>query len=154
MSTIRQTLPAKDHQTTKKRPQPDPAVFTCLALLSQAAGDLIRHDIKELLDSMFATGLSEALAAALHDICKYIPSLKKDIQDGLLRMLSQILMKRPYTLPGVPKNLQLNTVSFVSEPSDLQVLYPCMSAMNLELKNLCLKLSDLNKFFKILFAIN
>jgi FKBP12-rapamycin complex-associated protein len=120
MATIRQTLPAKD-QMKKRSIQPDPAVFTCLALLTQAAGDSIRNDIKELLEPMFATGLSEALAAALHDICKHIPSLKKDIQDGLLRMLSQILMKRPYSLPGVPKHLQLNAVSFVSEPSDLQV---------------------------------
>ena len=121
MQTIRQTLPPKE-QPKKRLPQPDPAIFTCIALLSRAAEDLIKNDIRVMLDSMLATGLSEALAAALHEISKYIPSLKKDIQDGLLRMLSQILMKKSYTLPGVPKNLQLNSGSVVSEPTDVQVI--------------------------------
>lgn len=122
MATIRQTLPSKEHQPKKRLPQPDPAVFTCLALLSQASGDYIRSDIRDLLDSMLATGMSEALAAALHEISKFIPSLKKDIQDGLLRMLSQILMKKPFSLPGVPKQLQLSSSSFISEPTDAQVI--------------------------------
>ena len=121
MSTIRQTLPSKDYQPKKRLAIPDPAVFTCLALLSQASGDIIRKDIHEMLDSMLATGLSEALAAALHEISKYIPALKKDIQDGLLRMLSHILMKKAFTLPGVPKHLQLSSNSLSSEPTDVQV---------------------------------
>ena len=121
MSTIRQHLPPKE-QPKKRLPQPDPAVFTCIALLSRAAEDLIKNDIRDMLDSMLATGLSEALAAALHEISKYVPSLKKDIQDGLLKMLSQILMKKAYTLPGVPKNLQLSSGSISSEPTDVQVI--------------------------------
>lgn len=123
MATIRQTLPPKEHQQKKRLAQPDPAVFTCLALLCQAAGDMIRNDIRDLLESMLSTGLSEALAAALHEISKYIPSIKKDIQEGLLRMLSQVLMKMPYTLPGVPKHLQLTSTSYSYEPTDVQVIY-------------------------------
>ena len=121
MATIRQTLPQKDYQPKKRVAIPDPAVFTCVALLSQASGDLIRKDIHEMLDSMLATGLSEALAAALHEISKHIPALKKDIQDGLLRLLSQILMKKAYTIPGVPKQLQLSSTSISYEQNDVQV---------------------------------
>ncbi|CAG2117757.1 unnamed protein product, partial [Medioppia subpectinata] len=122
MQTIRQTLPLKEHQPKKRLPQPDPTVFTCLALLSQVAADSIVKEVREhsLLDSMFATGLSEPLAAALHEICKYIPSLKQDIQNGLLKMLSHILMKKAYTLPGVPKHLQFSAMSLSCEPVDVQ----------------------------------
>lgn len=35
----------------------DPAVFTCISMLARAMGPEMTHDVRELLDSMFATGL-------------------------------------------------------------------------------------------------
>jgi len=64
-----------------------------------------------MLDSMLATGLSPALTTALREIQIQIPSLKKDINEGLLKILSQILMNQPWRHPGMPKNILLQTLS-------------------------------------------
>ncbi|KAK7494179.1 hypothetical protein BaRGS_00014652, partial [Batillaria attramentaria] len=61
-------------------------------MLARAMGPEMTHDVKELLDCMFATGLSPALTAALRELATHIPQLKKDVQDGLLKSLSFILM--------------------------------------------------------------
>ena len=44
------------------------------------------------------------MIAALRDLAMQIPSLKKNIQDGLLKMLSMVLMGRPLRHPGAPKS--------------------------------------------------
>lgn len=49
--------------------------------------------------------LSPALTAVLYDLSRQIPQLKKDIQDGLLKMLSLVLMHKPLRHPGMPKGL-------------------------------------------------
>ncbi|XP_059160425.1 serine/threonine-protein kinase mTOR-like [Physella acuta] len=101
MEIIRNSLPAKDHSTKKSRHfVVEPAVFTCISMLSRAMGPQMTHDVKELLESMLATGLSPALAAALRELAMQIPQLKKDIQDGLLKNLSQILMGQTLRHPG------------------------------------------------------
>lgn len=41
----------------------------------------------------------------LYDLSRQIPQLKKDIQDGLLKMLSLVLMHKPLRHPGMPKGL-------------------------------------------------
>ena len=46
------------------------------------------------------------MIAALRDLAMQIPSLKKNIQDGLLKMLSMVLMGRPLRHPGAPKSSQ------------------------------------------------
>ena len=43
------------------------------------------------------------MTAALKDIATQVPSLKKEIQDGLLQVLSLVLMGRPLRHPGAPK---------------------------------------------------
>ena len=48
---------------------------------------------------------SPALTAVLYDLSRQIPQLKKDIQDGLLKMLSLVLMHKPLRHPGMPKGL-------------------------------------------------
>ena len=48
---------------------------------------------------------SPTLTASLKDLATQIPQLKKDIQDGLLKSLSLILMKQPLRHPGAPKQL-------------------------------------------------
>ncbi|XP_048250308.1 serine/threonine-protein kinase mTOR-like isoform X1 [Haliotis rufescens] len=105
MEVIRASLPPKDYSAKKHRNfVVDPAVFTCISMLAKAMGPQMTRDIRELLDSMLATGLSPALTAALRDLATQIPQLKKDIQDGLLKNLSLILMGRPLKHPGAPKS--------------------------------------------------
>ncbi|XP_076451616.1 serine/threonine-protein kinase mTOR-like isoform X2 [Babylonia areolata] len=101
MEIIRTSLPPKDHSAKKTRNfVVDPSVFTCISMLARAMGPEMTANIKELLDSMFATGLSPALTAALRELAIQIPQLKKDIQDGLLKMLSYILMGHHLRHPG------------------------------------------------------
>ncbi|KAL8588022.1 hypothetical protein ACOMHN_026139 [Nucella lapillus] len=101
MEIIRTSLPPKDHSAKKTRNfVVDPSVFTCISMLARAMGPEMTANIKELLESMFATGLSPALTAALRELATQIPQLKKDIQDGLLKMLSYILMGHHLRHPG------------------------------------------------------
>ncbi|GBN02820.1 Serine/threonine-protein kinase mTOR, partial [Araneus ventricosus] len=105
MDVIRASLPSKDATIRKKVPQMEPAVFTCISMLGRAVGHTIMQDIKELLEPMMATGLSPALTASLRELASQIPQLKKDIQEGLLKMLSVVLMRRSLRHPGMPKHL-------------------------------------------------
>lgn len=89
-----------------RRSGTDAAVFTCIGLIAKAAGTSIKDLLKTLLEPMIATGLSAPLTNSLHELAVQVPQLKKDIQDGLLRMLSVVLMQRPHVHPGGPKNLQ------------------------------------------------
>lgn len=43
----------------------------------------IQADVKELLEQMLSTGLSSSLTIALRELASNIPSLKKDISEGL-----------------------------------------------------------------------
>ncbi|XP_041480411.1 serine/threonine-protein kinase mTOR-like [Lytechinus variegatus] len=106
LEIVRSSLPHKDIPHRKhKSIIVDPAVFTCISMLARAVGPVIARDVKELLEPMLAVGLSPALTAALHDLAKQIPQLKKDIQDGLLKMLSLVLMHKPLRHPGTPRAL-------------------------------------------------
>jgi serine/threonine-protein kinase mTOR len=51
--------------------------------------------MREILEPMLATGLSSALTTALRELATAIPTLKRDISDGLLKMLSLVLMNQP-----------------------------------------------------------
>ncbi|KAK0063750.1 serine/threonine-protein kinase mTOR-like isoform X1 [Biomphalaria pfeifferi] len=110
MDIIRNSLPTRDHVAKKGRHLiVDPSVFTCISMLARAMGPQMTSDVRELLDNMLATGLSPALTAALRELALQIPQLKKDIQDGLLKTLSQILMGQPLRHPGaqsVPQPVQ------------------------------------------------
>ncbi|KAI1309348.1 Serine/threonine-protein kinase mTOR [Halotydeus destructor] len=99
----------------------DQSVFVCLALLAQTTGIKIKNDVKELIEPMIATGLSPGLISALHDISVHIPLLKKDVQENLLKMLSQVLMQRPYRHPGAPKPVA-NTPTTPMEAADTNTI--------------------------------
>lgn len=66
----------------------------------------------------FSLLFSPALTAVLYDLSRQIPQLKKDIQDGLLKMLSLVLMHKPLRHPGMPKGLayQLASPSLTNIP--------------------------------------
>lgn len=105
MEALRNSLPGKD--TPRKGQKFDPASFTCITLLSVSVKASIREELSDMLESMLATGLSPALTTALREIQLQIPALKREINDGLLKILSQTLMNQPWRHPGMPKNIML-----------------------------------------------
>ncbi|CAG9564541.1 unnamed protein product [Danaus chrysippus] len=118
MDVIKQALPVRDSQS-KKRMYIDPSIFACITLLSSAVKNLVLSDIKELLDAMFATGLSPSLTVCLKELSQNLPSLKSEISEGLLNMLSQVLRNKPFLHPGVPKSLeQQSNINLIIEPQD------------------------------------
>ena len=104
LNTLRMILPQKDSPLKKRSTVLDPAVFACISLLSRAVKSSIREEVRDMLDSMLAVGLSPAVTAALKELSLNIPSLKKEISDGLLKILSLILMQQPFRHPGTPKH--------------------------------------------------
>ncbi|KAH3893902.1 hypothetical protein DPMN_018054 [Dreissena polymorpha] len=105
MENVKLALPPKDTQTKKhKNFVVDPTVFTCISMLAKAMGAHMYRDVHEMLESMLSTGLSPALTAALRDLALQIPALKKEIQDGLLKALSVLLMGRTLRHPGAPQS--------------------------------------------------
>lgn len=73
----------------------------CLSLLGRAIGRThLASEFKDLLEPMLSVGLSPALTTCLRELALRIPLLKKDIAEGLLRMLSLILMHQPLRHPG------------------------------------------------------
>lgn len=92
---IKLTLPVKE--TPKKRYALDTPLFNCVTLLAFAMKEDVSNEVRELLDPMCATGLSPQLNTCLKELSQNLPSLRKDITDRLLNMLSLILRKKPYT---------------------------------------------------------
>ena len=115
---IRSTLPPKDPSAKKRSvAAPDAAVFVCISLLGRAVGrSHLTHELKDLLESMLAVGLSPALTTCLRELATRIPSLKKDIAEGLLRMLSLVLMHQPLRHPGMPKHIALTPMALQPLP--------------------------------------
>ncbi|XP_072945161.1 serine/threonine-protein kinase mTor-like [Epargyreus clarus] len=91
---IKLTLPVKD--TPKKRNGADTPLFNCVTLLGFAMKENVATELKDLLDPMCVTGLSPQLTTCFKELSQNVPSLKKDITDKLLNILSLILRKKPY----------------------------------------------------------
>ena len=118
MSQIRAALPAppssaseavssRDISRRQRQQQQDqhPAIFACVSMLARAVRHAIRRELAETLESMLSVGLSPALTVALHELAVHIPAFRKEIADGLLRILSLILMQQPFLHPGTPRRL-------------------------------------------------
>lgn len=76
-------------------------MFVCLSLLGRSVGrSHLTNEFKDLLEPMLSVGLSPALTTCLRELAIKIPPLKKDIAEGLLRMLSLVLMHQPLRHPG------------------------------------------------------
>ncbi|XP_059613044.1 serine/threonine-protein kinase Tor [Phlebotomus argentipes] len=94
MKIVKVALPVAKEVTSKKKISFDSAVFVCITMLGHAVKGTITQDVKEMLDSMFATGLSPGLTICLRELAEDVPQLKPEITEGLLRMLSQVLMNK------------------------------------------------------------
>lgn len=95
---------------------PEPGVLICITLLGHAVPNLVKDDVRNLLEAMLATGLSPGLTTTLRELATSVPELKRDISEGLLKMLSQVLMHKPLRHPGTPRHALLG-------PSPPQVKY-------------------------------
>ncbi|KAH8412631.1 hypothetical protein KR009_003909 [Drosophila setifemur] len=98
MGSVKVAFPAKDSASKRKVPV-DPAVFACITLLAHAVKSDIAEDVREILEQMFYTGLSPALTVCLRELSENVPELKSAITDGLIGVLSQVLMNKPATNP-------------------------------------------------------
>jgi phosphatidylinositol kinase/protein kinase (PI-3 family) len=66
--------------TSKNRIQTDTPIFNCISMLANAVGQALTKYMHELLELMFATGLSEPLRQSLTDLSSCIPPLLPIIQ--------------------------------------------------------------------------
>jgi len=55
-------------------------LFQCIGMLARAVGQALTMHMHELLDLMFACGLSEPLRQALMELARFIPPLLPNIQ--------------------------------------------------------------------------
>lgn len=72
-------------------------------MLAEAVGTILLKEkdyMHEIIEQMFAGGLSKILTDSLSDLIKYIPELKYEIQERLLDLLSLILTQKPFNYPG------------------------------------------------------
>ena len=113
-------LPNRDSPQKKRSPALDPAIFACISFLARSVKGVIRSEVREMLDSMLAAGLSPALTSSLRELATHLPALKREIADGLLRILSMILMQQPFRHPGTPKQLMSGAAGAGLEPPDSQ----------------------------------
>lgn len=92
----------------------------------------------------FSGSSSPALTAVLYDLSRQIPQLKKDIQDGLLKMLSLVLMHKPLRHPGMPKGLahqlaspSLTNIPEASDVGSITLALRTLGSFEFEGKDLC-----------------
>ncbi|ORY80056.1 PtdIns-3-kinase tor2 [Protomyces lactucae-debilis] len=107
LANVREGLATKG----RARRENETAIFQCISMLAIAVGQALKPHMHELLDMMFACGLSETLRNALVDLAHHIPPLLPTIQERLLNLLSLILSGRPFRPPGAP------TAMVTSHPS-------------------------------------
>lgn len=125
---IKLTFPIKD--TPKKRSEADTPLFNCVTLLGFAMKENVANEIKELLDPMSAVGLSPRLTTCFKELSHNVPSLKKDITNRLLNMLSLILRKKPYAPSnGDQQIVYLFTTAMQVEPHDASKLVLAMRTL-------------------------
>lgn len=110
MEVVKLALPNRE-TPNKKRVALDQSVFMCITFLGHAVKECIAKDVRDILEAMLSTGLTPSLTVCLRELAGNVPELKRDISEGLLRMLSQILMHKPLRHPGMPRHINTNVVT-------------------------------------------
>ncbi|KAL8292423.1 hypothetical protein RQP46_001035 [Phenoliferia psychrophenolica] len=78
------------------------SIFQCVGMLAQSVGHALTKHMHEILDLMFAFGLSSSLHNSLVQLGKDIPPLLPEIQERMLNLLSINLSGEPFTQTGAP----------------------------------------------------
>lgn len=138
MEVIKASLPQRDAGAKKKMTSLDASLFICITLLGHAVKNGISKDIKDLLEPMFATGLTPALMICLRELAENIPNLKRDISDYLLKMLSQVLLKTHQPQVGTPvkSNLTAQLAALTVQSSAVVEQQPDVATIVLALRTL------------------
>jgi serine/threonine-protein kinase mTOR len=89
-------------------------------MLATAVGQALTKHLHDLLELMFACGLTEPLRQALVDLAHNIPPLLPVIQERLLNLLSIILSGQSFRAPGSPDRLNSNLAPLIpnQQPAD------------------------------------
>lgn len=98
----------------KKSATPEGPVFFCIGYLAAAVGPHLTKYMHELLDLMFACGLSEALVQALERLVRAVPPLLRVVQERLLDLLSMTLIGQSYRALGAPSSFANGSASIVN----------------------------------------
>lgn len=83
-------------------------------MLATAVGQALTKHLHDLLELMFACGLTEPLRQALVDLAHNIPPLLPVIQERLLNLLSIILSGQNFRAPGSPERMNNNLLPSVA----------------------------------------
>lgn len=143
MSAIKTALPPKD-ATSKRKAVIDPAIFACLTLLAHAVKAGITDDVKDILEQMFSTGLSASLTVCLRELAENVPYLKSAIADGLIGVLSQILMYNninkptslPYSTMMSGSSSMDSSMNLTHDPSTIVLALRTLGSFNFEEQNM------------------
>ncbi len=76
----------------------DLSVFMCISMLARAVGTQVEKDIRDMLEPMFAAGLSPELTSATKTISQEIPGLQREFQGYLNGDNLRILLSITYVL--------------------------------------------------------
>lgn len=107
MACVRSAL---QNQSRRGAP-PVEAVFWALGNLAQSVGPHITRHVHDLLDLLFASGLSTASVRALSQIVAAAPPLLRGAQTRLLNMVSLVLLGEPYRELGAPSYAQYSSIT-------------------------------------------
>lgn len=115
MDFLRTTLRPKEGSKKKTNAPPDDPAYICLCMLARSLGIRMADDLKDILDVILAAQLRPPLVAALKEICTAVPETRNMIQEGLLKILSLILLHRQLQHPGAPKTGSDNAPPIVDD---------------------------------------
>ncbi|CAG8502333.1 8312_t:CDS:10 [Funneliformis caledonium] len=122
LSSIKEGLTPK----ARSRAGNEAPLFQCIGMLARAVGQALTKHMHELMDLMFACGLSEPLRQALMDLARFIPPLLPNIQERLLNMLSITLSGQQFRAPGSPASegpdLRRHLKTDMSEMKDVETV--------------------------------
>ncbi|KAJ3064819.1 phosphatidylinositol kinase- protein kinase tor1, partial [Podochytrium sp. JEL0797] len=117
----------KESLTKSKSRSNDSSVFQSIGNVAKAVGPALTKYMHEILDVLFALGLTESLCRLLSDLCLFIPPLRATIQDRLLDLLSLILCGEKYQHLALVKKLPRDF--FIVESRDSETILLALNAL-------------------------
>lgn len=98
------------------RKEQESAIFKCIILLAEAVGQVLsKHITSEVLDLIFACGLSEELNDCLVNLVRLIPPFQNPIEERLLDVISWTLSGAKFQAPGSPNSTHQINTAFAKE---------------------------------------
>jgi serine/threonine-protein kinase mTOR len=81
----------------------------------RSLGIRMADELENILDVILSGQLRPTLVSALRETCVAVPAMRRNIQDGLLKILSLILLHRPLQHPGALLDAFANTPPIVED---------------------------------------